>query len=192
MSKRTDITGQRFGRWTVIGFDHCRNGYRPFWKCRCDCGVIKIVRGEHLKTGHSQSCGCYHLDVVTTKRGRSKDPLYNQWRNIISRCTNERSHSFIDYGGRGITVIERWLDFEKFKADIELYLGPRPSSNHSLDRIDNDGNYHINNIRWATWKTQAKNRRSVRSISKYSDAELVREMRKRGYECIRSKNSQNK
>lgn len=187
---RIDLSNRRYGRWTVKSYAFNRNN-RSFWNCVCDCGNEGIVRGEHLRIGKSRSCGCYHKDKVTTKGGRTNHSLYNIWKNIVERCTNHASTNYPDYGGRGITLCSDWLDFEKFAFDIYLTVGHRPSLSHTLDRIDNNLGYDSSNVRWATWKEQAVNRRRVKSLESYSTEELIGELRKRKYyEYTRSKSKE--
>lgn len=162
-----DLTGQRFGRFVVVAQDANRCG-RVHWLVRCDCGQERSVSTAHLNGGKSRSCGCLQRDRASetkTKhgltRGRSKPPLWWTWQQMIQRCTNPNNHAWRYYGGRGITVCDRWRnDFLAFVKDV----GPKPSAHHSIDRIDNDGCYEPRNVRWATKLEQCLNQRK-RSIA---------------------------
>jgi hypothetical protein len=149
-----DISGQTFGRLIVIGRVPT-DGKHVLWSCRCECGTEKTVRGEHLNRGRVVSCGCYGRTAATT-HGQYKTPEYYVWAKVLDRCNNPRCANFKDYGGRGITVDPAWMAFERFLAD----MGPRPSSQHSIDRVDNDGPYCRDNCRWATRAEQSRNTRA--------------------------------
>lgn len=151
-----DMTGQRFGKLTVQHRAENR-GTRTRWLCRCECGEEKIFQRGDLVAGKIVSCGCFRLSVHT-KHGSHGTPEYGVWSGMIARCSNPRSSAFQWYGARGITVCDRWKQsFEQFFSD----MGPRPSPKHSIDRIDNDGNYEPGNCRWATASVQANNKRQA-------------------------------
>lgn len=150
--------GDRFGRLTAIR-DRIGQRNRRLWLCRCDCGTERWFRQDHLKTGLARGCGCYRLDVVT-RHGQTQAPTWKSWQSMLNRCRNEtdRKH-YQDYGGRGIKVCGRWLQFENFLAD----MGERPKGK-TLDRIDVDGGYEPGNCRWATMKEQNRNKRSSKFV----------------------------
>lgn len=130
-----------------------------FWRCRCVCGRTVIVTGGNLRSGRSRSCGCLKRELMLqrfTKHGACHTPEYRCWISAKNRCYNQKSQDYVDYGGRGITMCEAWRrDFLAFRSAV----GPRPSTNHSLDRIDVNRGYEPGNVRWATATEQANNKR---------------------------------
>jgi hypothetical protein len=164
------IIGQRFGRLMVVLQEEPAADGRARFAARCDCGTHIVALGKRLKSGDTRSCGCLKDEISgarlrrvrldRTRHGEAKrggrSPEYISWRSMINRCGNPKWHAFDRYGGRGITVCERWrASFENFVAD----MGRRPSPRHSLDRWpDRDGNYEPGNCRWATPVEQARNR----------------------------------
>lgn len=140
------------------------------WLCRCDCGTERAVYSAGLRDGTSKSCGCLSRELSSRRgvHGHSyiRTPEYNVWQSIKDRCFNPNNKRFSDWGGRGIKVCDRWRDsFPNFLADITAEIGVRPSPRHSLDRYpDNDGDYAPGNVRWATPKQQANNRRNNRAM----------------------------
>jgi hypothetical protein len=158
-----DITGQRFGNLTAEKFSCRRNGY-TYWLCRCDCGNTKETKQMCLNSGSTRSCGClWHgsgENNANYKHGKMHTAEYNTWLRMKQRCYNENTHYYKNYGGRGITVCDRWLEsYENFLAD----MGMRPSKTHSLDRINNDEGYSPENCRWGTKTEQSFNRRKPKN-----------------------------
>jgi hypothetical protein len=153
--------GQRFGRLRVIREVKSRrdgNRNRRCFKLKCDCGKTCVVKLIAFTTGQTRSCGCLFIESLSNTRthGRSKEPIYNIWSSMLSRCENKNNKSYPDYGGRGIKVCHRWHKFENFLVD----MGERPSPKYEIDRIDNDGDYKPGNVRWTnSGSSQMHNRR---------------------------------
>lgn len=159
---RDDLSGKKFGRLTVVGFDKVKNGARK-WRCVCDCGKYSSVNTSKLNNGTVQSCGCLQRDVTSKRNsthGKSRTSLYFIWASIKGRCYNTNHKYYEYYGGRGIVMYDGWVnDFDAFETYITNNVGSRPSSKHSLDRIENDKGYEPNNLRWALPVQQRKNQR---------------------------------
>ena len=171
--------GHKIGRFTILGFSHLNKHRNRVWVCLCECGTQKLVPGFNLRHG-TISCGCYNREINIAKntkhghsqrKGETSSPEYNSWHNMIQRVTNPKMEGFEDYGGRGITVCERWRN--SFSAFLED-LGPKPiqeGMKYSVERIDVNGNYCPENCKWADQFEQARNQRP----------------RKKGYKVIRKK-----
>lgn len=160
MGKFIDLTGQRFGRLTVIERTANHNG-RTCWKCQCDCGNVKNVIGKDLRNGKTRSCGCYNREVCRhVTHGLSKTKIYKVWCDMRDRCFNPKKERYPQYGGRGITVCDEWAKSDCFPAFYEYVskLEHFGEDGYTLDRIDVNGNYEPSNIRWATDAEQRRNR----------------------------------
>lgn len=148
------VVGDVLGNWTVLReVERARGGARMFL-CQCDCGTQRDVRATALRKGYSKSCGCSlrsHGHCASNK----PTATYRSWAAMLTRATNPNSQYWSHYGGRGITVCERWQSFENFLAD----MGER-SEGMTLDRINPDGNYEPGNCRWATHAEQVHNQRA--------------------------------
>ena len=157
-----DLTGKRFGRWTVLK-RYTKLGYTPIrWECLCDCGNKKIVQGCNIKAGKSTSCGCLQAEIMSkrAKHGCSrngKTPEYRTWKAMHTRCYNKKQISYSRYGGRGITICDRWSDFKNFLED----MGVKPNGT-SIERIDNNKGYCPENCKWATDEEQRSNKSGSR------------------------------
>lgn len=161
-----DLTGERFGRWTVISFDrkvNSVNGANYYWNCKCDCGTERSVSVSSLRGGSSTSCGCLNKEIISRpkKHGMSNCRLYWIWHSMMERCSRKTNSEYKNYGARGISVCEEWKDSSNF---IEWALRNGYEDNLTIDRIDTNGNYCPENCRWADWKTQANNTRRNRFV----------------------------
>ena len=154
---KIDLTGQKFGKLTVVGEEGtCPTSRGITWRCLCDCGTLKVVRGNSLRMGKSKSCGCSQKEKPV-KHGLCNHPLYEVYQGMKKRCYYDKHNQYHNYGGRGIKVCDRWLEsFENFYNDvIEGY-----EKGLQLDRRNNDGNYESDNVRWVTKQQNDFNRRS--------------------------------
>ncbi|MCI9267287.1 MAG: hypothetical protein HFF40_00345 [Lawsonibacter sp.] len=166
MGKFVDLTGQRFGRLTVIERAESAKDGHVRWLCRCDCGNTAIVSGNDLKKGTSRSCGCLRMDKIeemvhiNTIHGKSHSKLYAVWSNMLQRCNNPNAPEYIRYGKRGITVCKEWQS--SFEVFYRWAISTGYQEGLSIDRIDNNKGYCPDNCRWATTKEQSNNVRSNR------------------------------
>lgn len=169
--------GTRFHRLTVISPAMCVNG-QSYSLCGCDCGSTTTVKNVRLRREHTRSCGCLRLDERSWKtHGMSRSPEYETWRAMRTRCERPSYSGWKNYGGRGISVCERWQIFDNFLAD----MGNKPSARHSIDRIDNNGDYCPSNCRWATRSQQAESQRRPyeRLIYAFGDTDTISNWAKR-------------
>src|SRR5258708_4680871 len=159
-----DLAGRSFGRLLVIERGPDYKPRIPQWLCKCECGNQKLVNGWSLRAGLTTSCGCRRREITiarfTTHGKAHRVPEYAIWNMMIQRCTNPKNKSYGRYGARGIKVCKRWLKFKNFFAD----MGPKPSKEHTVERIDNDGDYTPVNCAWAKMRRQSNNRRNNRKI----------------------------
>lgn len=176
---REDITGQKFNHLTAIDFSHKNKNRKTYWNFLCDCGNIKTLRTDSVKSGQIQSCGCLkkEQDKVNLNRKGSKPlygdigklsncALYSRWKNMKRRCYDKNYKQYKDYGGRGIQVCNEWL--YSFRNFYDWAVNNGFDESLQIDRIDNDGNYEPDNCRFVTPKENANNR-----IRKHADSEVI-------------------
>lgn len=162
--KKQELSGREFGSLVVISPAGMNKHHNQLWNCRCVCGKEKVIAGGQLCGGKAQSCGCQKADLLrkanTTHgaagKGRNKHPTYRVWGEMIRRCESPNSNRYYSHGARGISVCERWHDYAAFMED----MGPRPEG-HTLDRINNDGNYEPTNCQWIPAAMQARNKQNT-------------------------------
>lgn len=170
MSAIRQLQQQRFGRLLALRIVGKSPDRKMIWECQCDCGTLYHVPSNKLTTGHTRSCGCLTPDLMRAKKtvhGHKRRPkaggtsrTYTSWLTMHARCTRPSNWNYKYYGGRGITICERWAIFENFLAD----MGERPAE-RTLDRIDVNGNYEPRNCRWATWPEQCANKRKIQLVA---------------------------
>jgi hypothetical protein len=174
-SQIPDITGKKFQALTAIKFSHKHTKWlSSFWLFQCECGKQKILQKSKVICGHIVSCGCGAKNKKRTgnpTHNLSKTQMYILWKGMRQRCNNPKNPKYPNYGGRGIKICDRWDDFRNYLND----MGERPSPKHSIDRIDNNGDYTPENCRWATNTQQTRNQRSNIKITLNGDSKCLSE-----------------
>ena len=163
MGKLIDLTGQKLGKWLVLGRAPNRD-HMVMWQCRCECGTNRIVTGANLRKGLSESCGCVWREKPgNLSHGYAKTndrTLYSRWAGMIARCYNPKHQAYPNYGGRGITVCKEWWEFANWLRDMGT-----PSPGDTLERVDNSKGYYPKNVRWKTSLDQGRNKRNNRMVN---------------------------
>lgn len=172
---------EQFGRLTTLGpafrLPIGKKGQRATSVvCRCECGEVGVYLQNNIRKGHARSCGCFQSDSTAKRATRhgcrrpgKTTPEYQTWCVMLARCKNPQNPRYADYGGRGIKVCDRWAQFENFLADMVQ----KPSPKHSIERIDNDGDYCPENCKWATTEEQANNKRCNRTITMLGETKTM-------------------
>ena len=169
-----DITGERFGKLVVIAPHHKDGRGEWYWDCLCDCGNHKIVSGNKLRSGNTQSCGCYRKECKPhMTHGMTNTRLYSIWCNMKARCNNPKSIEYYLYGGRGITVCKQWQT--SFQAFADWAFANGYTDQLTIDRIDVDGNYTPKNCRWLTPAEQALNQRRNHLVTAFGKTMTIKE-----------------
>ena len=165
-----DLSGEKFGLLVVVSLAGFHKS-KTYWRCRCECGKEVVRRADGLAKRINPNCGCrpggYRHGYCPKKKYKSE---WGTWAGMIARCRDPKAHAFADYGGRGITVCERWLVFENFLED----MGNRPEG-RTLDRKNNNGNYEPGNCRWATRIEQQQNRRTNSVFTAFGETKCLSE-----------------
>jgi hypothetical protein len=162
--RAVDLTGQRLNYLTAVSYAGS-DGKKSIWNIRCDCGKVFQMPASEFKKGEQKSCGCKRGELISkalSTHGMSKHPAFSVWRSMIDRCGLKSHQSWHNYGGRGILVCASWVkSFENFWRD----MGPTYQPGLTLERIDADAGYSLENCRWATYLEQARNRRTNRWVN---------------------------
>lgn len=179
---RVNLIGQKFGRLKVSSYAGRNKRKNSQWLCVCDCGKQKIADGSDLQSGNTKSCGCLRIKHGHSKTGKVSQ-IYIAWQHMLDRCTNPDCSYYSNYGGRNISVCKRWSTFKNFLAD----MGEPRTKKHSLDRIDNNGNYCIKNCRWATRQQQQSNMRNNHKVTFKGKTQCISEWSREtgiGQKCL--------
>jgi hypothetical protein len=171
MSKLINLTGKRFGKWTVIERAESVRGGQAKWLCNCSCGNKGVVASAKLRGGDSKSCGCLKNELLSkrvTTHGLGGSHLYSVYRGMVRRCTEELHRSYKNYGGRGVSVCDEWLnDVDGLQNFVKWARNEGEILGLQLDREDNDGNYDPSNCRFITARENSLNRRVLNNTSGY-------------------------
>lgn len=178
-----EMIGKKYGRLTVLGLTTVKAGRVKVMNltrivCACDCGIEVVADPSAVRLGKTVSCGCFQKEQTRARathgdsRRNGRTAEYRCWIDMKSRCRNKNNEFYKFYGGRGISVSQQWVDdFESFLS----HVGRKPSPKHTIDRIDNDGNYEPGNVRWATRREQVFNRRNTILVDLNGDKTTVKD-----------------
>lgn len=194
MGRLIDLEGKKFGRLYVVSFVGLNHRKEAVWRCKCDCGNEINVRSRPLRIGHTKSCGCLKIEEEKTRaehphkktHGLSNSRLYTIWLNMKARCLNRKNEHYNDYGGRGITICQEWLD--DFMNFYNWAIENGYSDDLSIDRINVNGNYEPSNCRWVCETTQANNKRNNKIVEYKGQKKTIHQLAKENnvnYSCLR-------
>jgi conserved hypothetical protein len=180
-----DIVGKTFNHLTIVEYAGKNKHKKKLYKCKCNnCGNEKVMIGTEVKNGYSKSCGCLTKQNLKRKHGMTGTPIYKKWKTIKGRCFNPNASNYKWYGERGITMCKEWKnDFSKFYEDV----GDIPFEGAELDRIDNNGNYEPNNVRWVDHRTNSNNRRKYHNKTGYTGVTYKPELNKYQAQLFKNK-----
>ena len=178
-----NLMGKKFERVTVIRLDRVQ-GHHNYWFCRCDCGTEFVTIGNNLSRGLTKSCGCLRREttsLIMKTHGDCKTKFYYIWGSLKGRTQNKKNKRYGDYGGRGINICAKWLEYEGFKDDMYLlyleHCREFGESNTTIERKDVNGDYYMDNCTWATYQEQNSNKRTTVRLElhgqKYSLTEIT-------------------
>jgi hypothetical protein len=170
-NRKPTSPGTRFGRLVILGQGPvlltCNGTARRYW-CECDCGKTKLIISSSLRAGRTKSCGCLHHEQAAARQfkhghtaGGEWTAEYRTWKGMVARCAKPNANGFLRYGGRGIKVCKRWMSFPNFVKD----MGLKPTSQHSIERRNNNGDYRPSNCYWAVKSEQDRNKSSNRLLT---------------------------
>jgi hypothetical protein len=158
--KKLDLTGHVYGRLTVIS-EALKRGRHTMYNCLCECGLASVAYATNLRSGYTTSCGCLRTELHSTQGGGSNNAAYKNWESMVARCHNIKHDQYEKYGAIGVHVHLPWrYDFQAFLR----YIGPKPTVNHTIDRIENALGYIPGNVRWATHIEQKANRSNTAKV----------------------------
>ena len=176
MAYLKDLTGNKYGRLTVIEFAGNNKQHNSMWKCKCDCGKEVVLRGYSLTSGHTQSCGCYNIEKILErnhKHGLRSTRLYTIHFLMVRRCENPNTDDYKNYGARGITVCDSWKGKNGFINFYKWSMEHGYKNDLTIDRIDNNKGYSPDNCRWVTREVQNNNRRNTRYVTVNGETDTV-------------------
>ena len=172
------MIGKKYGKLTVLKLDEKRSGKRKYYICQCDCGNLKSVRDDCLKSGNTKSCGCLLKEINNSKTQYTKEKLYYVWAGMKSRCNNPNTHRYEDYGGRGIKVYDEWNGEHDYVNFRTWAINNGYSEGLTIDRIDVNGNYEPNNCRWVNQHVQSRNTRRNLNITYNGETHVLQDWSK--------------
>lgn len=169
------MIGKKYGKLTVLKLDEKRSGKRKYYICQCECGNLKSVRDDCLKSGNTKSCGCLLKEINNSKTQYTKEKLYHVWAGMKSRCNNPNTYRYEDYGGRGIKVCDEWNGEHNYVNFRTWAINNGYSEGLTIDRINVNGNYEPNNCRWVNQHIQSRNTRRNLNITYNGETHVLQD-----------------